>query len=85
MTTRLLALLLAVTVLARADEGPFEILDGDRVVFLGDTLLEREGSYGHLETRMTAQFRDRRFTARNLSWAGETPRGWSRASFDAPA
>jgi UDP-glucuronate 4-epimerase len=30
----------------------FEIQDGDRVLFLGDTLLEREGTYGYLETRM---------------------------------
>jgi len=68
---------------ARAAE-PFEIKDGDRVLFLGDTLLEREGTYGSLETRMHEQFPDRRFTVRNLSWSGETPRGWSRASFDNP-
>lgn len=30
----------------------FEIQDADRVLFLGDTLLEREGNYGYLETRM---------------------------------
>ena len=63
---------------------PFEIREGDRVVFLGDTLLEREGNYGCLETRMHEQFPDRHFIVRNLSWAGETPRGWSRASFDPP-
>ncbi|HEX8310385.1 MAG TPA: PVC-type heme-binding CxxCH protein [Chthoniobacteraceae bacterium] len=58
--------------------------EGDRVLFLGDTLLERENNYGTLETRLHEQFPDRRFTVRNLSWAGDTPRGWSRASFDGP-
>ncbi len=78
-----LAIVLSVSVFARAAE-PFEIKEGDRVLFLGDTLLEREGTYGYLETRMHEQFPDRHFTVRNLSWSGETPRGWSRASFDGP-
>jgi len=79
----LLFLLLALTT-ARAAEPPFEILAGDRVLFLGDVLLEREGTYGYLETRMHEQFADRSFTVRNLSFAGDTPLGVSRASFDPP-
>jgi hypothetical protein len=31
---------------------------------------------------MHEQFPDRTFTVRNLSWSGDTPAGWSRASFD---
>jgi len=62
----------------------FEIKEGDRVLLLGDTLLERENTYGDLELRMHEQFPDRKFSVRNLSWAGETPRGISRASFDPP-
>jgi len=80
----LLFLLLALTT-ARAAEPPFELLAGDRVLFLGDVLLEREGTYGYLETRMHEQFADRSFTVRNLSFAGDTPLGVSRASFDPPA
>ncbi|MCE9612328.1 MAG: hypothetical protein K8R23_19185 [Chthoniobacter sp.] len=68
-----------------AATAPFEILAGDRVLFLGDALLEREGTYGYLETRMHEQFADRSFTVRNLSFAGDTPLGVSRASFDPPA
>src|SRR5260221_3019918 len=85
MLSRFLVLSLALVVAhaARAAE-PFEIKNGDRVLFLGDTLLEREGTYGYLETRMHEQFPDRHFIVRNLSWSGETPRGWSRASFDNP-
>lgn len=74
---------LALTPLFAAE--PFEIKNGDRVLFLGDTLLEREGTYGYLETRMHEQFRDRRFTVRNLAFSADTPLGWSRASFDPAA
>ena len=55
------------------------------MLFLGDVLLEREGTYGALETRMVEYFRDRHFTVRNLSWSGDTPLGVARASFDPPA
>ena len=74
---------LAFSVFARAES--FEIKDGDRVIFLGDTLIEREGTYGYLETRMVEQFPDRKFTVRNLAFSADTPLGWSRASFDPPA
>lgn len=60
----------------------FELKDGDRVVFLGDTFLEREGEYGDLEAGLTAVFPDRSVLFRNLSWAGDTPSGRARASFD---
>jgi putative heme-binding domain-containing protein len=78
-----LSLFVFTAVATRAAE-PFEIKEGDRVLLLGDALLERENTYGYLETRMQEQFPDRHFTVRNLSWSGETPRGWSRASFDSP-
>lgn len=60
----------------------FELRDGDRVVFLGDTFFEREGVYGHIEARLTAAFPGRTVTYRNLAWAGDTPTGRARASFD---
>ncbi|MBI3851457.1 MAG: HEAT repeat domain-containing protein [Verrucomicrobia bacterium] len=61
---------------------PFELRDGDRVLFIGDTFFEREVDYGHIETRLTAAFPDRNITFRNLAWAADTPMGRSRASFD---
>src|SRR5207247_7236359 len=61
---------------------PFELQDGDRVLFIGDTFFEREVDYGHIETRLTAAFPDRNVTFRNLAWAADTPMGRSRASFD---
>ena len=66
---------------ARAAE-PFELKDGDRVLFIGDTFFEREGDYGQIETRLTAAFPDRNVTFRNLAWAGDSPMGRARASFD---
>ncbi|PYJ96389.1 MAG: hypothetical protein DME23_21025, partial [Verrucomicrobia bacterium] len=61
---------------------PFELQDGDRVLFIGDTFFEREVDYGHIETRLTAAFPDRNITFRNLAWAADAPMGRSRASFD---
>jgi putative heme-binding domain-containing protein len=82
----LLSLLACLAPFLRADDPqPFEIKDGDRVLFLGDTLLEREGSYGYFETRMQEQFADRRFIVRNLAFSADTPLGWSRSSFDPAA
>lgn len=68
--------------LPAADAPKFELKDGDRVLFLGDTFFEREVDYGHLETRLTAAFPDRSVTFRNLGWAADTPLGRARASFD---
>ena len=64
-------------------EPAFEIREGDRVLFIGDTLIEREGRPSEL--RMHEQFPDRKFIVRNLGFAGDTPLGWSRAEFDPPA
>ena len=60
----------------------FELQEGDRVVLLGDTLIEREQLYGYLEARLTVQFPERNIVFRNLGWSADTPQGASRASFD---
>src|ERR1043166_9980144 len=84
---RLLMLLLAVSPLisfAATPQRPFELRDGDRVVFLGDTLMEREKDYGWIELMMTLRFPERNVTFRNLGWSADTPEGQSRVSFDWP-
>lgn len=63
-------------------EPVFDLRDGDRVVLVGDTLIERAQESGWLETEMAADFADRRFVVRNLGWSADTPAGTSRASFD---
>lgn len=67
---------------AKGAETRFDFLDGDRVAFIGDTFMEREGAYGYIETRITSEYPDRNITFRNLGWSGDVPSGQSRVSFD---
>lgn len=78
--------LLAITIAGldsetRADG--FSFRDGDRVVLLGGTFVERAQRYGHLELELTlasgggALFR-------NLGWSGDTVWAESRGIFDQP-
>lgn len=59
-------------------EKPFELRDGDRVLFLGNSLFERALEYGHLETALALRFPDRNLTFRNVGWDGDTVFGHSR-------
>ena len=61
---------------------PFELKDGDRVVLLGGTMVEREPRYGHWEAALHVAFPKVNFTVRNLGWSGDTVWGESRARFD---
>jgi hypothetical protein len=58
----------------------FRFRDGDRVVFIGGTLVEREQLYGCWETMLTSQFPSRNITFRNLGWQGDTVWGVSRGA-----
>jgi lysophospholipase L1-like esterase len=60
---------------------PFALADGDRVIFLGNTLIEREQRYGYWETALTSRYRDKNITFRNLGWSGDTVFGEARAGF----
>ncbi|WP_419192987.1 SGNH/GDSL hydrolase family protein [Kolteria novifilia] len=64
---------------------PFLLRDGDRVVLVGDTLLERAQRQGYFETALLSRFPDADVTFRNLAWSADTVNGVSRAYFDAPA
>ncbi|MGV3774641.1 MAG: PVC-type heme-binding CxxCH protein [Verrucomicrobiales bacterium] len=69
----------------RADKAaPFEFKDGDRVVFLGDTFIEREQTEGYIETRLTQRLQGKHVIFRNVGWSADTVLGESRAGFDAP-
>ncbi len=59
--------------------------DGDRVVLLGDTFIEREGDRGFIETALVAAHPRAGLTIRNLGWSGDTVWAESRGVFDAPA
>jgi len=61
---------------AAAPTKPFELRAGDRVVLLGDTLMEREKDYGYLELMMTLRFPERNVIPQardNLGWSADTP------------
>ena len=66
------------------DRPPLELRDGDRVVLVGDALIERMQDYGYLETLLTAAHPDRSITFRNLGWSGDTVFGTARAGFGTP-
>ena len=58
-----------------------ELRDGDRVVFVGGALVEREQEHGYWEALLTSRRRDLNLTFRNLGWSGDTVWGEARAEF----
>ena len=76
-------LLAAALVAPAADPAkPFEFKDGDRIVWIGNTLVEREQRYGYWETALIAANPDKNITVRNLGWSGDTVFGDARGRFD---
>jgi lysophospholipase L1-like esterase len=63
----------------------FELKDGDRVVLLGATMIEREQRYGYWEAALASRWPDRNITFRNLGWSGDNVWGDARAGFGARA
>jgi hypothetical protein len=84
MLRRILPLLVILTPLP-ATAAEFEFKDGDRVVLIGSTLIEREQRYGYWEAALTAANPDKNITFRNLGWSGDTVWGEARAGFGTPA
>jgi lysophospholipase L1-like esterase len=78
--TLFLSLLLASPVLAE----PLNFQQGDRVVILGSTLIEREQKSGFWEAALSAKNAGKNITFRNLGWSGDTVHCESRGSFDGP-
>lgn len=69
---------------AAESQNPWILKNGDRVVLVGDTLIERDQRHGYLETMLTLANPDRDASFRNLGWSADTTRGFSRAGFDPP-
>lgn len=61
--------------------GKFTLGNGDRVLFLGNTFIEREQQYGYIELALAMRLPDRNITYRNLGWSGDDVRGTSRGRF----
>ena len=80
----LASVLLAASLAAPAADPvkPFEFKDGDKIVWLGNTLVEREQRYGYWESALLAANADKNITVRNLGWSGDTVHGEARGRFD---
>ena len=77
--------ILSLLALSATGAVPIEFKDGDRIVWLGGALTEREQRYGQWETALLMRFPDRNISVRNLGWSGDTVFGDARAGFDTAA
>jgi len=62
----------------------FDLKDGDRVVFLGNSVFENDFEFGYLELALTTRFADKFVTFRNLGWTGDNVFGDARSTFTNP-
>ncbi len=64
----------------------FSFKTGDRVVLVGNTVIERAREFGHLETMLTlgAGEEAKGVTFRNLGWSGDSVFGDARSYFGPP-
>ncbi len=69
---------------SKASIEPFTLRNGDRVVFLGNSLMENDLLYGYLELALTTRWPDRNVTFRNIGWSGDTVFGDARSYFTNP-
>ena len=88
----LLALAFATTASSQTTEAPaappqpkvVEFQDGDRLVLIGNTVLEREQRYGSFEPRLALALGETKVSVRNLAWSGDTVFGHARSYFGPP-
>ena len=67
-----LALVAAGAPPAAAGPGPLTLASGDKIVFAGATLLERDRHHGWIETALRVAFPRAELSVRNMSWPGDT-------------
>jgi lysophospholipase L1-like esterase len=70
--------------LAAAPAAALDLKDGDRVVFLGNSLFENELQHGYLEFALTTRWPNRNVTYRNIGWNGDTVWGEARSFITNP-
>ncbi len=63
----------------------FKLKSGDRIIFLGNTLVERSQKFGTWESVFMRSFPQAKLSFRNLGWSGDTVWSESRGIFDPPA
>jgi|UniRef100_UPI0037836C2C lysophospholipase L1-like esterase len=72
------------TSVAPPQPASFEFQDGDRLVLIGNTVLEREQRYGSFEPRLAMALGETKVSVRNLAWSGDTVFGHARSYFGPP-
>ena len=79
--------ILAMSAVAQVAPSPpkaFALHDGDRVVLVGDGLIERAQHYGSIELALTTRWADRAVAFRNVGWSGDTVFGEARDHYTNP-
>ncbi|WP_097126430.1 GDSL-type esterase/lipase family protein [Spirosoma fluviale] len=69
---------------SQSPNSPFELKNGERVVFLGNSLFENDFQYGYLELALSTRWPDRDITFRNLGWTGDNVYGIARSTITNP-
>ncbi len=69
---------------AKPSQKPFEFKDGDRLVLIGSTVMEREQRYAALEPRLVLALGEKQVSVRNLGWSADTVFGHARSYFGPP-
>lgn len=67
-----------------AQKSGFEFKDGDRLVLLGNTVIEREQRHASFEPLLTLALGEKKVSVRNLAWSGDTVFGHARSYFGPP-
>lgn len=80
----LLTLVYRPTLAQNKSPNAFTLKDGDRVVFLGNSIFENEFQFGYLELALTTRFADKGITFRNLGWTGDNVWGEARSTYTNP-
>ncbi|HAW26767.1 MAG TPA: hypothetical protein DCY03_01415 [Planctomycetaceae bacterium] len=70
---------------ASAAPPALELKSGDRIIFLGNTMIERAQKFGSWESVFLRSFPQAKLSFRNLGWSGDTVWAESRGIFDPPA
>lgn len=66
------------------EKNAFEFMEGDRVVLIGNTVIEREQRYATFEPRLALALGETKVTVRNLAWSADTVFGHARSYFGPP-
>lgn len=62
----------------------FDPKDGDRIIYLGNALMENEQHHGFLEYLITSHHPEKHLSFRNLGWSGDTVFGDARSYYTNP-